>query len=465
MQGQRIGYVRVSSFDQNPERQLEGVQVARVFTDKASGKDTQRPELERLLAFVREGDTVVVHSMDRLARNLDDLRRIVQGLTQRGVRMEFVKEGLKFTGEDSPMANLMLSVMGAFAEFERALIRERQREGIVLAKQRGAYRGRKKSLNSEQIAELKRRVAAGDQKTLVARDFGISRETLYQYLREDWPCHAAQSCPPPSAKACWHCQMPKTNWYGTTRSTKPTCRWSVSVAAPRIDWASLCSFATCDSLAPFWASMSLRFRPCCAWWPRNSRCQWKVGASTASANRHGGSTWSSCKRFLGSSPSPWATIGKPCIHWPSWPCRPTKASCWRAHLSRICGGRALSCPPWMPSSAQAPRPSPVPTDAFTRRWPILCYHPTVSAWTNFSSARTAVKWRGWHGCASRLPNRTLATCSNILSAWNPGKHLICPQASSGRFTRTACSKSLVKVARWRLLIWQSSRCNDAMPRW
>ena len=140
---------------------------------------------EPVEAQVREGDTVVVHSMDRLARNLDDLRRIVQGLTQRGVRMEFVKEGLTFTGEDSPMANLMLSVMGAFAEFERALIRERQREGIVLAKQRGAYRGRKKSLNSEQIAELKRRVAAGDQKTLVARDFGISRETLYQYLRED----------------------------------------------------------------------------------------------------------------------------------------------------------------------------------------------------------------------------------------------------------------------------------------
>jgi DNA invertase Pin-like site-specific DNA recombinase len=103
-----------------------------MFTDKASGKDTQRPELE-LLAFVREGDTVVVHSMDRLARNLDDLRRIVQGLTKRGVRIEFVKESLAFTGEDSPMANLMLSVMGAFAEFERALIRERQREGIALA--------------------------------------------------------------------------------------------------------------------------------------------------------------------------------------------------------------------------------------------------------------------------------------------------------------------------------------------
>lgn len=110
-------------FDQNPDRQLEQIEVGKVFADKASGKDTQRPELEKLLAFVREGDTVVVHSMDRLARNLDVLRRIVQGLTQRGVRMEFVKEGLVFTGEDSPMANLMLSVMGAFAEFERALIR------------------------------------------------------------------------------------------------------------------------------------------------------------------------------------------------------------------------------------------------------------------------------------------------------------------------------------------------------
>jgi DNA invertase Pin-like site-specific DNA recombinase len=87
LHGQRIGYVRVSSFDQNPERQLEYVPVDRLFTDKASGKDTQRPELERLLAVVREGDTVVVHSMDRLARNLDDLRRLVQKLTQRGVRI------------------------------------------------------------------------------------------------------------------------------------------------------------------------------------------------------------------------------------------------------------------------------------------------------------------------------------------------------------------------------------------
>jgi len=183
LNGQRIGYVRVSSFDQNPDRQLEHVPVDKMFTDKASGKDTRRPELDALLSFVREGDTVVVHSMDRLARNLDDLRRLVQQLTKRGVRIEFVKENLTFTGEDSPMANLMLSVMGAFAEFERALIRERQREGIALAKQRGAYRGRKKALSPEQAAELRQRAGAGELKTALAREFGISRETLYQYLR------------------------------------------------------------------------------------------------------------------------------------------------------------------------------------------------------------------------------------------------------------------------------------------
>ena len=183
MHGQRIGYIRVSTLDQNPERQLEQVPTDRVFTDRASGKDTQRPELEALLGFAREGDIVVVHSMDRLARNLDDLRQMVQGLTRRGVRIEFIKEGLTFTGEDSPMATLLLSVMGAFAEFERALIRERQREGIALAKRRGAYRGRKKALTPEQVLQLRQRAAAGEPKAPLAREFGISRETLYQYLR------------------------------------------------------------------------------------------------------------------------------------------------------------------------------------------------------------------------------------------------------------------------------------------
>ena len=178
-----IGYVRVSTYDQNPDRQLEGIETDKIFTDKASGKDVKRPQLEALLSFVRAGDTVIVHSMDRLARNLDDLRKLVQGLTQRGVKITFVKENLTFTGEDSPLANLMLSVMGAFAEFERALLKERQREGIALAKQRGAYRGRKKVLTKEQVFELKRRVDAGEKKSHVSKAFGISRETLYQYLK------------------------------------------------------------------------------------------------------------------------------------------------------------------------------------------------------------------------------------------------------------------------------------------
>ena len=111
----RVGYLRVSSTDQNTVRQLDGIEVERIFEDKVSGKDADRPKLAEMLAFVRDGDTVVVHSMDRLARNLDDLRRIVRALTARGVRVEFVKESLTFTGEDSPMATLLLSVMGVEA--------------------------------------------------------------------------------------------------------------------------------------------------------------------------------------------------------------------------------------------------------------------------------------------------------------------------------------------------------------
>jgi DNA invertase Pin-like site-specific DNA recombinase len=136
-----------------------------------------------MMSFVRSGDTVIAHSMDRLSRNLDDLRRNVQTLTGRGVRIEFVKEHLSFTGEDSPMANLMLSVMGAFAEFERALIKERQHEGIAMAKQRGAFKGRKKLLSQAEVAEIRQRIEAGTSKAQVAREFGISRETLYKYLR------------------------------------------------------------------------------------------------------------------------------------------------------------------------------------------------------------------------------------------------------------------------------------------
>ena len=189
MSGQRVAYIRVSSLDKNVGRQLDGVAVDRTFTDTASGKDPTRPQLAAMLGFVREGDTVIVHSMDRLARNLEDLR-IVRELTARGVAVQFAKEQLIFTGEDTAMATLLLSVMGAFAEFERALIGERQREGIALAKDRGVYKGRKRSLSGERAADLRARAAAGESKAGLAREFGISRQTLYQYLRSPAPTPA-----------------------------------------------------------------------------------------------------------------------------------------------------------------------------------------------------------------------------------------------------------------------------------
>jgi DNA invertase Pin-like site-specific DNA recombinase len=177
-----VGYRRVSALDQNTERQLEGVKLDKVFTDKASGKDTARPQLQTALEFLREGDLFVIHSMDRLARNLDDLRRIVLDLTGKGVHVQFVKENLTFTGEDSPMATLLLSLLGAVAELERSMIRERQREGIELAKKKGVYKGRKPSLTAVQVAEIRKRVKAGEKKAALAAEYRISRQTLYSAL-------------------------------------------------------------------------------------------------------------------------------------------------------------------------------------------------------------------------------------------------------------------------------------------
>ena len=183
--GKRIGYIRVSTLAQNTERQLDGVQLDKTFTDKASGKDTKRPQLQAAIEYLRDGDVLVVHSMDRLARSLPDLRGIVTQLTGRGVAIEFFKEHLTFTGEDNAMATLLLNVMGAFAEFERALLLERQREGIAIAKREGVYKGRKPKLTPERIAELRKRVAAGKvNMAAIARELGISRTTLYSNLAE-----------------------------------------------------------------------------------------------------------------------------------------------------------------------------------------------------------------------------------------------------------------------------------------
>src|SRR6266480_7119266 len=182
--GHRVGYVRVSAVDQNSERQLDGIKLDRVFTDKASGKDVKRPQLQAALEYLREGDTLFVHSLDRLARNAEDLLRIVRELTERGVSVDFVKNKLTFSGDRAdPMARLMLTMLAGFATFERDLIRERQREGIALAKLRGAYKGRKKALDLEEAKELREMADAGMPKAELARTYGISRETVYSYLK------------------------------------------------------------------------------------------------------------------------------------------------------------------------------------------------------------------------------------------------------------------------------------------
>ena len=185
-----VGYVRVSSLDQNPDRQLEELKAAKVekfFVDKISGKNTERPELQKMLNFVREGDTLVVHSLDRLARNLADLLKMVQELTSRGVSVRFLHEKLDFDAgkEASPMAKLMLSMVGAFAEFERSMIKRRQAEGIALAKERGVYKGRQRSVTDEQIQEIRSLMSLGVPLSSAARKVGISRTTAYKYLKDN----------------------------------------------------------------------------------------------------------------------------------------------------------------------------------------------------------------------------------------------------------------------------------------
>ena len=182
---QRIGYIRVSSLDQNVERQLDGVALDNVFTDKASAKDTNRPQLQAALNHVRQGDTLIVHSMDRLARNVEDMLRLVREMNGRGVSVQFIKENMSFTaGSDDPRSTLMFTMLSAVAQFERSPIKERQREGIALAKAKGTvYKGRKPALNAERITQLREQAAAGANRTKLAKEFGISRETLYQYIR------------------------------------------------------------------------------------------------------------------------------------------------------------------------------------------------------------------------------------------------------------------------------------------
>jgi len=179
----QFGYIRVSTLDQNTERQLDGLTLDKLFEDKASGKDMNRPQLAACLEHLREGDTLHVHSIDRLARNLEDLQRLVRKLTGKGVSVRFLKENLTFeAGEASPLQTLMFQMLGAFAQFERALIQERQREGIALAKQEGRQLGRAKALTTEQEKAIKAKAANGVKKHTLAAEYGVSRQTVYRIL-------------------------------------------------------------------------------------------------------------------------------------------------------------------------------------------------------------------------------------------------------------------------------------------
>jgi DNA invertase Pin-like site-specific DNA recombinase len=182
--GRVLGYKRVSSADQNTARQLEGVTIDIPFEEKISGKDRDRPELKALLRTAYKNDTIVVHSMDRLARNLIDLKQIVGELVANGAKVQFIKENLTFTSENNPYSELMLNLLGSFAEFERNLIRSRQLEGIAIKKAAGGYKGkgRKREITDDMIVELKARAAAGEKKTKIAASLKISRESVYKYL-------------------------------------------------------------------------------------------------------------------------------------------------------------------------------------------------------------------------------------------------------------------------------------------
>ena len=189
---EKIGYVRVSTDGQHTDRQLAevlaaGVDKVNVFEEHASGKSTERPKLREMLAFIRRGDELYVHSMDRLARNLVDLLRLVNEITAKGVTVHFLKEHLDFGPNEktAPMSKLLLSVMGAVAEFERELILERQREGIAIAKAKGVYKRKRKTGTPAKIEEAKKLIATGASQSEAARRVGIGRTTLFRYLSQE----------------------------------------------------------------------------------------------------------------------------------------------------------------------------------------------------------------------------------------------------------------------------------------
>ena len=179
-----VGYIRVSTVDQNTARQLDNLQLDKVFTEHKSGKNKDREQLKALIDYVRDGDTVHVHSIDRLARNLADLKELVSLLNDKGVSVHFHKEGMKFNGDKSDsMTNLLFNILGSFAEFERELMLERQREGIAKAKEDGKYKGRIKTVDDDAIRSAMTKEGASFRK--VAKELGVSLSTVQRAMREN----------------------------------------------------------------------------------------------------------------------------------------------------------------------------------------------------------------------------------------------------------------------------------------
>lgn len=179
---QTVAYIRVSSVQQNTDRQLFDVECDKEFIEKVSAKDTERPQLKAMLEHVREGDTVVVHSMDRLARNTKDLLEIVETLKAKGVSVKFIKENLAFTADtDNSMNNLLLTLLGAVAQFERELMLERQREGIEAAKAKGKFKGRKATIDSDAII---RDIAGGLSVRKTASKHGIAVSSVSRIIKK-----------------------------------------------------------------------------------------------------------------------------------------------------------------------------------------------------------------------------------------------------------------------------------------
>ena len=172
----KIGYIRVSTVDQNTERQLDGVELDKVFEEKASARNVSRPKLVELLDYIRDGDEVIVHDISRLARNIEDLHGLVRQITHKGCVIRFQKENLTFTADRSdPTSELLLSMLGAVYSFERQILLERQKEGIAIAKARGKYKGRPKTISRDAILD---KLQKGLSMRNVAKELGISLSTV-----------------------------------------------------------------------------------------------------------------------------------------------------------------------------------------------------------------------------------------------------------------------------------------------